>query len=623
MIRRGFRRALGALAVAAILPFLLAGRAFALPVVSGATLVSNPANNSNSYTFSWQSTVDASSPTAPVTYIVISTFGFSYPGINPNAPGVTSASVVNQSTLKVFMGSGSRCFVIVASTTVSGIYAATPFTTDLCHSYMHQPGGTNYSGILRADGNGTQLGFNQTWNLTYYLDTDSLVTLSIYPPATTFAADPSGFQMPVGNPTPTKVLVDHIPRSGELASANVSNTEIWDSRNSSGATVGNGIYFAHFIITNPLFSPTTRYTDVFTIPVNIIRFTAFSTTGITPTVATANINYTVTANSTIRIVIAKPGRKFTVDANGDVQSLDATGTVIDTSTNSVVQVLSYNRAAGTWSDTWNGQDSGGVAVSTGLYTVGVSAKDTFANRALDLSGNNGPLQGSIPVDRTPAQSAGPTAPPTISAISVSGTNISLGGGTAVNPFTTIAFTLSATAGTGANISVVNLTGPSGLIAGGAVSASANVVTYSTTAVLSATGTYTAVITAKDVNGNVSAPLSYSFVIPTSGASVGGTTQDQGTFAASVIPYPNPVKVGPAKIDFTLAAAATVDIDIFTITGNRVFHQSNSYASGSQTFSWSVVNDASSQIANGIYIVQVTANNSLQKLRARKKLLIVK
>ena len=660
--------------------------------------------------------------------------------VDPLAPlsGGVSTSTRTLFTSVAYSGrlTGSFCFVVQSSTPVSGIFNTSAIT---CHSFLHDLPAGNSNGLNRTDGAGTQLGFNQIWNMGYYLDADSYVTLKIYPPDETFTTDlATGFVSPTENKPAVATVIEGTPRSAERNAAPFfQNSDFWDSRNSLGATVGNGIYYAALnIYSSGLLGGTTQYANVFTIPVHIIRFTAFSTTGISPTVALANVNYSVTANANVRVVIAKPGRRFTIDGSGDVQALNAAGTAVDTSTDSVVQVIYGQRNAGVNVETWNGTDSLGVAVSTGVYAVGVSATDGSGNRALDLSGNGGPLAGSIALDRIPSQTAAGGTAPSVSSISVGGTGVNLTGGTSVGVFSAITVTLSATGGpattitlvgpngpiaggsvnvsgtqatysttsvisttgsytvtvapydlsgvnpgqvrvtqftlartgpsvtaisiggtslslggstsvgifssisitlsaTGGPATSVTLTGPGGAIGGGLVGVSGTAVTYSTSAVLSDTGTYSISITAVDLSGNPGTVQNTLFNIPASGGGggggSGGSTQTNASFAATTLAFPNPVKTAPASISFKLAVASTVDIDIYTLAGRRVLHKTIAAAAGANgcdvalscTFTWQLVNDAGSSIASGVYIARVAASNSLGTVHATKKILVVK
>lgn len=561
--------------------------------------------------FTWGAAVDPSSTTAVVLYRLLSKPGLSSNPLNGGTTSYVGNLIAFSTGDKI---EGSLCYVVVASNTVSGIFDSSIIK---CHSFLHSPGGGNSNSIVRADGSGTQLGYNQTWTFKYFTDVDSYMVLKIYAPGTVFVTDPvTGFVTPPGAAVPTKTLVDGVPRSGEQADGSFQNTETWDSRNSSGTAVGNGIYNAFFSAYLP--NGVTQYAYTFTVPVNIIRFTALTTLGITPTATSAKVNYNVTANASVRMVIAAPGRQFTIDGSGNVQSLDASGTVIDTSTNSVIQVLTPTVSAGDNVSVWNGLNSLGVAVSSGVYTVGLSAKDSFGNKALNLSGNNGPLQGTISVDRIPSQSAPGGTAPTVTAISVGGTSANLSGGSTVGAFSAIGITLSAAGGSATTVSLV---GPAGAISGGVVTVAGTAVTYTTTTVIASTGSYTITISPFDVSGTAPGAVQVTqFMLSASGGSSAASNE---AFASSVIPYPNPIRTAPATIKFTLAVASTVDIDIFTLTGQRVFHQSNSYASGTQTFPWNLLNDAGNSIASGVYLAHVKATNSLGTARASKKIMVVK
>ncbi|MBI4667846.1 MAG: hypothetical protein HY747_01470 [Elusimicrobia bacterium] len=192
----------------------------------------------------------------------------------------------------------------------------------------------------------------------------------------------------------------------------VSNEEIWDVRDSSGNTVPNGLYFVYLLATSPLYPGVTLYADVpEMVPVDILRFTKFATKGISKSGDVASVDYTITGDAAVRILIAEPGGKMTLDDAGNIQLLKAPGPGFELSTSTrVIQVLTFNRKYGPYSDTWNGTDQSGVLVSSGIYSVGISAKDAFGNKALNLTGDNGPLVGTIPIDRTASQLATDTTP---------------------------------------------------------------------------------------------------------------------------------------------------------------------------------------------------------------------
>ncbi|MEK7743207.1 MAG: T9SS type A sorting domain-containing protein [Elusimicrobiota bacterium] len=565
-------------------------------------------------TFTWLAVTDPSSTTAKVTYFVLYKYGANG---NPLSGGTTIATVFDG--LSISLGGhslGSFCIVVRSSSAASGIFDN---STTQCHSYLHAAGGGNLEGVNRTDGNGTQIGMNQQWNFGYFLDDDSLVDLQIFPPGTGVASDTSGFLNVTGNPAPVKVLLSSTPRSGELVDGSFQNSERWDSRNSSGATVANGLYIARFIVPHPLLPQTTRYIGIFTVPVDIIRITNFGTTGISPTASLANINYTLTGDATVRIVVAKSGRSFTFDTNGDVVPIcpagavgcvAASGTVgTDISTLSVVQTIIFNKRAGSYAETWNGTDSQGVAVTTGIYSVAISAIDGFGNRAIAFpsGGNDGPIAGTIPVERSASQTATDTTAPSITAIAVAGTNISLSGGTSVNiGFTSLAITLNEVGGTGSNLSSVALTAPAGGVAGGSVSSSSNTVTYSTATAQTSTGTYTITVTAKDQLGNASAQQTYTFVATTdtvapniasiqvSGSSISlvGATSLSAAFSAIAVELNEPSGTGLYVSTVTLTGPAGAVAGSLSISSNVL------------TFT-----ATASQSSTGTYTITVTARDT--------------
>ncbi len=392
-------------------------------------------------------------------------------------------------------------------------------------------------GYTYGDVDGTLYGFGQSWNFQYYLDGNADVTMQIYQPgaySTLFSVDALGRATPTGSASLVQTVVGNTPRYLEgNASPFSQNTEIWDEGTSSGTKVPAGIYWVYFRVDDPTLSVPFAYGAATTIAVVPIRFTAFNTTAITASNAVADINYTVTANCNFRAVIAQPGRQFTIDSNGLVQALNAAGTAIDTSTNSVVQVITgqrnFNNPSTSFNtETWNGTNLLGVAVSTGVYALGISATDSYGNQALNLAGNNGPLEGTIAVDRVPAQTAPTGTAPQVSSITVNGTVLNLSSNnTQVSGFSSINITLSAAAGAA---TTVTLTGPNGAITNGVTTENGVTVTLSTSVVQSSTGTYTLVVTPYDTTGAYpGTQVTASFVVVTTpgptvaSVSVGGTS----------------------------------------------------------------------------------------------------
>lgn len=248
--------------------------------------------------------------------------------------------------------------------------------------------------------------------------------------------------------------------------------------------------------------------------------------------------------------------------------------------------------------------------STGTYTVLVVAQDSAGNVASPFG---------IAFGMTPP------AAPTVQEISVGATVISLSGGTAVNSFTTINFILATTTGTiagGANLSTVTVQ-LGGASIQGTLSATGQVVTWTANATVSSTGTYSLSITPKDSLGTAGTPVGTTFVITGSASGGGGATMTQDAFKAAVVPFPNPSAGGPVAINFTVAAQASVDFDLYTLAGQRVFHQTQSYAAGAQTFNWNLVNQNGNKVSSGVYMLRITANDGQNILRAGKKVMILR
>jgi hypothetical protein len=595
---------------------------WAVPAKATFDLTVTPGGD-GAYTFTWA----AATTTLNCTYRVYEQYGTNNITVGA-APASLVATKVDGLSIILNRGNGTNCYKVQAI-----FYDGTGDTSvQACHSYLHKTGLGNVAGVVRSDGNGGQTGFGQTWNFQYFLDDDSLITAKIFPPGTVFYTDTAtGFSTTTVTGS-TKTIVDSTPRSGELTAGTVSNTETWDSRSSSGAVVANGIYFLYMKAVNPLNATQLRWEGVAaTIPVDIIRITNFNTTGIAAGSSVGTINYSVTGDSSIRIVIARPGRRFGIDGNGDVQPLNAGGTAIDTSTTSLVQVITFNRKAGAYSETWNGTDSLGVAVSSAIYPVAISATDGFGNHALDFSGNDGPIQTTLPVDRTASQVAGDVTAPVISAMTVDGTSMGSSSGanfiasnpTIAGPFTTLTITLDETPGTDTNASSITVTGPLGSIAG-STTTSSNSIIFTPAVAQSTAGVYTVTMTLKDTTGNQYVPNpSPRFTISASGSSGSSASQTAEQFKNSVVAYPNPVRTAPARFDFNLIRAATVDVDVYGLTGERIFHQTSSYGAGNQTFNWNLVNDSGTRLVPGVYLVRITMRDGSKTVSATRKMLVTR
>ncbi|MBI4370311.1 MAG: T9SS type A sorting domain-containing protein [Elusimicrobia bacterium] len=545
---------------------------------------------------------------------------------NPMVSGTTVAVVANALFTNLNLPPGTWSFIVQAfSNSEHKIVARTDIET---HYFLSNSGCSGNGSFLRGDSAGGQLGFGQTWNFEYLLMHDAEITVAVYSTATVFSStvSRSGFVHPIVNPIPIKTVVDRMARSGALADCDVSNKEIWDSRDSSGTIVPNGFYYVYFKATNPLFPGTTLYTGVLSVPIDILRFTAFDTVGISEGGSLASIKYTITGDAAVRILIARPGRRMVLDSNGDIQSLNAAGTAIDTSTDSVVQTLIFNRKAGTYSESWNGTESNSVAASSGIYVVGISARDSFGNKAIGLLNDDGPMVGSIPVDRTASQTATDTTAPSVAGVTIGGNSISLTGATVIsNSFSSIIIVLDETAGTGSNAPTVSLVSSTGTTLSGTLSISASSLTYTLSSTVSSTGTYTLSVTPRDASGNVGSLTSVTFLLQeasSGGSGSSGSASRAETFRNSVYAYPNPVKSAPLRVRYDLDRSADVEFDVFNLLGERVYHvETSGVTSGAQTLTWNLVNDASSKIGSGIYIYRLRTKGSDQ-VEATKKVVVV-
>ena len=86
-----------------------------------------------------------------------------------------------------------------------------------------------------------------------------------------------------------------------------------------------------------------------------------------------------------------------------------------------------------------------------------------------------------------------------------------------------------------------------------------------------------------------------------------------TFAETRV-YPNPLRAGdaPMKFDYRLAASQTAEIvtlEIFTPTGDKVYHAVHQNVFVPGTFAWNGVNRAGAPIAPGIYIYRFSATQA--------------
>ena len=70
------------------------------------------------------------------------------------------------------------------------------------------------------------------------------------------------------------------------------------------------------------------------------------------------------------------------------------------------------------------------------------------------------------------------------------------------------------------------------------------------------------------------------------------------------PYPNPSKGGPVSVDVYLAAAGTVNVDVFTTAFRKVYSFSNQYGEGKWTLEWDLKDNFGNPVADGLYYLRV-------------------
>lgn len=550
-----------------------------------------------SYGLSWEAVLP-STTSAIVTYFVFQVFG----DTTPLTTGAAIFAGASKLSFNFAGGAGTRSFIVVSSDSFTGEL----HTSDVeVHGFIHN---LTAEGITRTDGDGTQRGVDQRWTFGYSLDRDAFVTAQIFLPTDVFTINANGFDVTAA--TPLKTLVQNTPRSGELANHSIRNSEAWDSRSSSGVVVSNNIYQVYISATDV--NGTLRGTILTTVPVDIIRIMTLSATGITSSVATANISYFLTGDANVRILIAQPGSGFTTDSGGNIQPVNRTTGLTDLTL--IVSTFTYQRKAGAIIETWSGISSSGSVVPSAVYPVGISATDDYGNHAIDASGNDSPIFTVVSVERQVSSGGGSsssdTTAPTL-------TSISPTSGASVSGFVSTITVVLADSQSALNLagSVISVRDPNNTTVTGTLSNNgSDTLTYIFATALQTAGTYSVTIAALDIAGN-SASLTSSFVIANS--------LSASDFSGSTIVYPNPAKSGNVTITYNLGTAATVDWDIFNVLGDRVFSTSFNDSQGSNTHTWNRRNSDGEVVGSGMYLVYLKATGGGQTVKTVKKLVVIR
>lgn len=591
------------------------------------TVTQTPGGPGKDYTLSWTAP-PKSTDSAKTFYFIYSEFGadaVDFPASPPYTPHANLiGSMIDQTSFRYTSTVGTRGFVVLSTDSVDASF--NDQSNVVYHHFIHASQSNDSVIIDRTDGDGTQRGVDQTWKFSFYFDEDAYLSMKIFPPGTTFATDANGFYTGPSNPaiSPIKVIAStstRRARSGELGGGSIrasTSDDRWDSRTSSGIIVGNGIYY--LLIQARLDPGQFAYGEgelregaVITIPVDIIRILDLRTTGITLSKPTSNISYFLTGDALVRLVVANPGSRFTIDSNGDIQPINNAG-VIDTSL--IVSSKTFQREAGSNTETWDGTSSSGTLVSAGVYPVGISARDEYGNRALDNSGTDQPIFATVTLERTAGSTGGggtsDTTAPSLRSISPSN------GSTVNTRVSTVTIVLQDTGGSSVNVAGTNVTmrDPNGAnVTFNRSNSGTDTITLTFSTPLSTNGTYTVSITAVDTTGN-SASITSTFNVD--------VRLEEGSFKDSFVMFPNPAKnVTSASIRYDLNVDATVKMDIFNAVGERVYSETFTDTQNTGiTHTWNLRNSSGEKVGSGVYLIRLKASGASSNVEAIKKLVVV-
>ncbi|MHB9154298.1 MAG: T9SS type A sorting domain-containing protein [Endomicrobiales bacterium] len=421
--------------------------------------------------------------------------------------------------------------------------------------------------------------------------------------------------------------------------------EVWDGRDERGFIVTNDVYRYTVDAIEFWGEPSSGFNETYTdrsftygglVAFDVLRLIDIASTGITDEQPLAHLKYTLAgANSLmggakIKIVICTPGTTmYMATGTGSVSYLNGAATYsyvpgdpLPTDASRIKKVFTFLRSAGSLDETWNGYDEAGNALPNDNYLFALSAIDDSGNHAIDNSGNDRIVVGNVTIDRTAAQQAGDSTPPTVSAIAVGGTTIANAGGSILtDPFTEITVTLADLGGSGVDLAgtLVTLTGPTTtFITLTATNNNTDTITLSF-ARQTTNGAYTLRIRPRDTVGNTASDLVCAFTL--NAASSGPSA---AAFNDSIYAYPNPARgVNAVNFAYTAQNATTLKLEVYNLIGELVYDERwDVAAAGAQSKSWSIVNKAQSKLASGVYLYRVTDENSTTKSKKLRKLVVI-
>ncbi|MBU0456427.1 MAG: hypothetical protein KKA99_06620, partial [Gammaproteobacteria bacterium] len=224
------------------------------------------------------------------------------------------------------------------------------------------------------------------YKVTYQLTKEAYVTIRIYKETATG-----------GLGTLVRRIEEDVPRPGEQAERNLTNTQFWDGKNDTGLIVPNGKYImtleAHEA--SGCETPPEDYADTVEIvwAVDVLRLTDWDEVHITPTNPTGSISYTLSHDANCTIAIYPEGTQFT----DDFPNTDPV----------IILVGGGPREAGSHTEEWVGLDSDGLLVPNAVYTYTISA-ELHGVKAVDYVGNDCPFYGTIVVNREEHEIESPT-----------------------------------------------------------------------------------------------------------------------------------------------------------------------------------------------------------------------
>ncbi|MDD5131342.1 MAG: FlgD immunoglobulin-like domain containing protein [bacterium] len=446
----------------------------------------------------------------------------------------------------------------------------------------------------------TTIAHSLPMHFSYQLTQDAWTTITIYNTNGTVTTS---------DDTLVKRFTYSAPRNSEGQDRNFREYQTWDGTDENIKLVPTGIYRfaidAYFDHTGAADRDTAEGRGwTFALDKRIVDIT---TTGISASNALASIKYTLSETANVKIKICKSSTTFSTDST--------TGEAIPSPAANLVKTFTfYQQSSGEQEITWDGNDEGGVAMGKGVYFVVITATDAEGNRFFNTSGTDNLFRTSVSIDKTAIQIATDSTAPTVSSVTPAN------GAILTSSFTEVSAVLADnTGGSGVDLanSTITMTDPGGSIVTGTQSNNGSDTITLTVAAQTINGTYTLRITPRDLVGNVASQATYTFSLNTSG--------EEGDFKESVFIYPNPVKGRSATFAYSLAGAATVTIDVYTILGEKIWSKviyDNS--SGDKRVSWRIINNDGEVLADDLYLYKITAEYSNGNTRtATKKLIISK